>query len=164
MAADDGSGGFYADYAGSGAPGEMSVVVNGKATEMQRVYGTDSRGVWWAESGAVSGDCQSWWISYEDSSGARFTFPETGAYRIGGCGEDWVGTRMDGGSDGDGDEGEGVDPGALATPSTLDDDIKLGGCQTGGAGGAGGPGLLLAGLLCGAATRGRGRSGGARGR
>ncbi len=164
MAADDGSGGFYADYAGSGAPGVMSVVVDGKVTEMQRVYGTDSRGIWWAESSAVSGECQSWWISYEDSSGARFTFPETGAYRIGGCGEDWVGTRTDGGSGVEDGEGGISDPGALATPSTLDDDIKLGGCQTGGGGAGGGGGLLLAGLLCGAATRGRGRSAGARGR
>ena len=127
MAADDGDGGFYADYAADGAPATMDLVVDGRAFPMQRVHGTDRRGIWWAEA-ALSGGCQPWWIRYEDGAGQAGTFPATGAYRIG-CDEDWAASRPsiedDGGEDGAAD----ADPGGLDGASPLDDDIKLSACS-----------------------------------
>ena len=154
MAADDGSGGFYADYAAGGAPASMELVIDGRATAMQRVHGTDRRGIWWAEE-ALSGDCQAWWIRYEDSDGNSVTFPASGAYQIG-CEEDWTADWPDvSGEDGDGDEN--TDLGGLDGASPLDDDIKLGGCASappaGRLGEAGLPidavaGLIAAGIAC----------------
>lgn len=128
MAADDGSGGFYADYAADGAPATMELVVDGQAAPMQRVHGTDRRGIWWAET-SLSGDCQAWWIRYEDSAGQAGTFPESGAYQVG-CSEDWIASRPSSGDGGDGEGDGSADPGGLDGASPLDDDIKLGGCSS----------------------------------
>lgn len=91
MAADDGSGGFYADWGDASAPVRLDVLVDGSSQPMTMVHGTAERGIYYAK--ASVGGCKPWWIAWEMADGTTGTFPEVGAYQAGTCSTDFLDDR-----------------------------------------------------------------------
>ncbi|GDX82175.1 hypothetical protein LBMAG42_39860 [Deltaproteobacteria bacterium] len=112
---------IWADWGDDSAPAELSLYVDGNATDMVLKYGDDDNGVYYQ---SIDGDaCTPWWVSWTTKGGESGTFPATGAFLSGGCDDDYdADARPAGSGDGDGDDvGDDVNPGngAIKVPEVL---------------------------------------------
>ncbi|MFT4626910.1 MAG: hypothetical protein ACI8PZ_005591 [Myxococcota bacterium] len=78
---------FLADFfdAFHGAPSEFAVIVNGDPIPMALTYGTPAQGVYTADLTIDAGPCYQYWFRAVRGDGRITTFPEEGAYGLGGC-------------------------------------------------------------------------------
>ncbi len=144
---------FYADWQDDDAPVALEVVVDGKATALELLYGVETQGVFQADVEVEPGDCHAYYFIWETAKGDTGVFPETGAYTYGiGC-EDDIGWVPRDGDDVDPGGGSGGGSGGDADGELDTDDIRLVGCTTVPAGAPGGAALTLLGLLVGLRRR-----------
>ncbi|NOY25075.1 MAG: CAP domain-containing protein [Oligoflexia bacterium] len=107
---------FMADWLNAAAPVRLAVVLDRAMTDLELLYGTDTRGVFATTLALEPIDCHLYYFTWETADGTTGTFPEQGSYTFGGgCtdGIGWVPDQADpmgglGGLPGDGAGHEGL--------------------------------------------------------